>query len=92
MSREEREQERQRRKELFRSIDNLYAGHLNTERPPVTGADMLKAFEIDVDIAIDTIGGYFSEFPDLLTDKKNRESVDRVLNKIQKFPNKIEEK
>ena len=55
MSREEREQERQRRKELFRSIDNLYAGHLNTERPPVTGADMLKAFEIDVDIAIDTI-------------------------------------
>ena len=92
MSREEREQERQRRKELFRSIDNLYAGHLNTERPPATGADMLKAFETDVDIAIDTIGGYFTEYPDLLTDKKNREFVDRVLNKIQEFLNNIEEK
>ena len=92
MSREEREQERQRRKELFRSIDNLYAGHLNTERPPATGADMLKAFETDVDIAIDTIGGYFTEYPDLLTDKKNREYVDRVLHKIQDFLNNIEEK
>lgn len=92
MSQEEREQERQRRKELFRSIDNLYAGHLNTERPPATGADMLKAFETDVEIAIDTIGGYFTEYPDLLTDKKNREFVDRVLNKIQEFLNKIEEK
>lgn len=44
MTKEEREQERQRRKELFRSIDNLYASHLNTNRPPATGADMLKAF------------------------------------------------
>ena len=53
---------------------------------------MLKAFETDVDIAIDTIGGYFTEYPDLLTDKKNREFVDRVLNKIQEFLNNIEEK
>ncbi len=92
MTKEEREQERQRRKELFRSIDNLYAQHLNTNRPPITGADMLKAFEADVDIAIDTIGGYFTSYPDMLTDTKNREQVNRVLNKIQEFLNDIEEK
>lgn len=92
MSQKEREQEKQRRKELFRSIDNLYAGHLNTNRPPATGADMLKAFETDVDNAIDTIGGYFKNYPDMLTDTKNREQVDRVLNKIQEFLNDIKEK
>ena len=92
MTKEEREQERQRRKELFRSIDNLYASHLNTNRPPARGADMLKAFESDVDVAIDTIGGYFTEYPDLLTDQKNRKQVDRVLNKVQIFLNDTREK
>ncbi len=88
----EEKQDRQKTRDLRKSLDALDQTHLHPETNKVTPDDMLDSFGADVEKLIRAMDFYFKEFPEILTETRYKERVRETLKPLLKYIDKLEVK